>query len=109
LHLSGRVQSSVIDGIVVSLGQELDRSVFLFVQLQYPVHNGDVSAFNLISQLAVAPRVKLTHLEDDDLAHSDILALVVGQEEQVAPARGKISGVRLLDVVKAKFSFEVTC
>ena len=44
--LSGRVQASVVDGVVVALGQELDAAVLLLVQLEHPVHEQDkISAF----------------------------------------------------------------
>ena len=40
------------------------------MQFEHPVDDGNVSAFNL---------------EDNNLSHTDLLLLVVGEEQQVAP------------------------
>ena len=46
-HLSWCVESPVVDGIVVSLGQELDAAVVLLVQFQNAVDDGDVTTVDL--------------------------------------------------------------
>ena len=45
--LSGRVESPVVDRVVVALGEELDAPVLLLVQLQHAVHDRDVAALHL--------------------------------------------------------------
>ena len=54
------------------LGEELDRPILLLVQFQDPVYDWDVSPVNL---------------EHNNLPNPDVLLLIVGQKEQVAPLR----------------------
>lgn len=75
-HLSRSIQSSIVDGIVISLGQELDcRVVRLLVHLDDSMHNGNVSAF---------------HLEHHNLANSHWLLPVVCEQQQVATMKRRL-------------------
>lgn len=94
-HLPWCVESSVVDGVVVALGQELDLPVLLLVQLQHSVHDGNIATFNLWKGTLVSQTMALSckqdvvaDLEDDDFTNSDVLRVVVGQEEEVSPVEG---------------------
>jgi len=77
--LTRRVQSTIVDGVVVSLGQELERTVFFLVDLDDSMDDGDFSAFDL---------------EDDDLADSDGFLAMIGEEKQIASMESRLHGSR---------------
>mmetsp|Transcript_37748 Transcript_37748/g.121133 ORF Transcript_37748/g.121133 Transcript_37748/m.121133 type:complete len:265 (+) Transcript_37748:478-1272(+) len=75
-ELSRGVEASVVDAVVVALRQELDGAVNLFVDLHDAVDDGDLAVLDL---------------EDDDLADSDGVVLVV-QKKNVAALEGRFHG-----------------
>lgn len=72
-QLAGRVQAPVVHRVVVALGQELDRAVGLFVQLDDPVDDRNVAALDL---------------EHDDLADAHRFLLVRQKQQVTTVAKG---------------------
>lgn len=69
-QLPRSVKTPIVDRVVIALGQELDRSVVLLVQLDHPMDDRNVPAFDF---------------EHHDFTHTHRF-LLVGQEQQI-PAK----------------------
>src|SRR4051812_35782558 len=72
-RVCGRIRIAHI--VVVALGQELDRAIGGLVQFDHSMHDGDVAAFDA---------------EHGDVAGADRIALVVGEEEQIAAVERRL-------------------
>lgn len=72
-QLTRSVKAPIVHRVVVTLGQELDRSVVLLVQFNHPMYDWDVATFDF---------------EHHNFTHTNRF-LLVGQEQQV-PAESKL-------------------
>jgi len=73
--LARRIQSTIINGVVVSLREELEGAILFLVYLDHSMDDGDFSAFDF---------------EDDDFSDSDGFLAMIGEEKEIAAMKRRL-------------------